>query len=84
MHLKGFNCYKKSIWNYPELESAYCEELHVPVPEFSNFSDVSMGYNEFHEVMRQITAMKLKFTSYRLQLFDCIIIFCQIKNKKKI
>ena len=49
---KEFNCQKKKIWNYPDLESArrpvpHCEE--VPVPEFSNLPDVFMEYDEFHK-----------------------------------
>ena len=36
VYIKGFNCHRKSNWNYPDLECArrpvpYCEE--VPVPE---------------------------------------------------
>ena len=51
MDLKGFNRRKKSIWNYPDLESArqpmfYCEE--VPVPEFNDLYDISMKYDDFH------------------------------------
>ena len=50
VNLKGFNRHKKNSWNYPDLESArlpvpHCEE--VPVPEFSDLPDISMGYDEF-------------------------------------
>ena len=55
--LKGFNRFKKNSWNYPDLESArlpvpHCEE--VPVPEFSDLPDISMGYDEFHEEVRKL------------------------------
>ena len=53
--LNGFNCHKKSIWNYPDSECVWqlgphCEE--VPVPKFSDLPDITMEYDEFQEKVK--------------------------------
>ena len=56
---KRFNRHKKSIWIYPDLESArrplpHCKE--VLMLEFNDFLNKSMDYDEFHEEVKSIAS----------------------------
>ena len=43
---------QKSTWSYSNLESTRRPVLHyeeLPVPKFSNLTDISIKYDEFHK-----------------------------------